>query len=250
MRAAAVLAILSLTLSTSAQHRYIVPVSGNARTDALYLGNALVINPGPGPATVAVEEIFRSPGALPCSPTPPGTIPAGDYRSVGAALIDPLCTGILALVLSSDRPVVVRASITSIALALPGQPEMRVDVADRWVEPGETALIARIPIRGAFRQRANVILVNPEEREIEVRMHLTHVEFGSPREDIVRVPARSVILQPLLEIADPRPPTGFPQAAIAEHDLVLSANGKFQAGAASIQQSGIGTYRGAVILSP
>jgi hypothetical protein len=227
---------------------YIVPIAGNAGLDPWWHTTVTVTNPGPGNATVRVEELIRPPGAAPCVATPPATLAPGEYIGVGTDFRN-ACFGIYAMVLSSDRPVVVESRITTYSLQLSAQPEMRVDVAERWIEPEQEALIGGVGIAADFGQRANLLLVNPEDRAIDVRVTLTHRQFRASRDETFRVPARSVILQPLREVEDPKPPSGFPQIVIPDHDLLVRANGRFQAGASSIQAFGVGHYRGAIILT-
>ena len=246
---ALVVMLLSAAASPASGYEYIVPISGNARSDALYVGSVIVINPGPHAATVRVAELIRSPGAAECTPTPDLVLQPGELGSVGAAYSDPFCTGIFAVVLVTDHPVVIFARVISYSIRLPGgDAEMRIDAATRWIEPDEQALIPGVPIARAFAQRANLVIVNAENRPLNVRVRLFHAQFRHAREETLTVPPHSVVLEPLREVEDPGPGSPFPSVLVPEHHLTIEADGRFQAGAAAIRHVGLGTYRPAIIL--
>lgn len=264
MRAAVILAAALVVMTAAgnldlaaSEQTYIVPVTGfvTGANGAMYGGGVRVVNQGRASASVAVTDLVQPPGSRSCSPSGPLTLEPGGIGSFGTSVTDP-CRGMFALVIASDQPLQVIATVTTYSSACCGNSEQRIDVPADWVEPGDEALIPDVPIEENLGIRANLFLVNPSDRAITIHAVIARPELAltpwtqgqvASNDVDFDVPAHSLTVRAIPGI--PTPPVKFPVVVDAIHHIRLTSTGRFQAGASSVRGS-TGQYRPAVRLAP
>jgi hypothetical protein len=120
-------------------------------------------------------------------------------------------------------------------------------VATDWIAPEREAMIPLVRILTPP-DKANIIIVNPNDFALIVRLHVERQELGKVVDSTLQVEPRSFLMSPLPPIPTPIP-GGIPQIFDAIHQITIRANGKFQAGLSNTF-GGVTVYRAAVPLQP
>ena len=250
-RSALLLLFLAVSATNgAAQYTYIVPVSGFAfGFHSQYFTSVTAFNPNSVPATLRYEAVYPAPGntncALPASTT---VLPRG---LVGLSVA---CFNLHALLLTSDQQLRLVEEVNANFISMDaagnsfGRPELEpVEVATDWIAPERDVMIPLVRILEPT-DRANLILVNPNDFLLTVTLHVERQELGESVDSTLQVEPRSFLMSPVVPIPNPIS-SGFPQGLEGIHRITLRANGKFQAGVSNTD--GWGTiYRPAIPLQP
>jgi hypothetical protein len=251
MRRAAFLLVLLAVCSPqlAAQYTYIVPVSGFASGfQSQFFTSIAAFNPTLAPATLRYEAVYPAPATTNCIlPSPITVLP----RSlVGLA---PACFGLHALALTSDQPLRLIEEVNASFIFSDaagnsfGRPELEpIEVAADWIAPEREAMIPLVRLLTP-RDKANLILVNPNDFLLIVRLHIERQELGKVVDSTLQLQPRSFLMTSIVPI--PVPESAFPIVYTAIHEITLRANGKFQAGVSNTF-GGVTVYRAAVPLQP
>ncbi|MBV8546006.1 MAG: hypothetical protein JO093_18970 [Acidobacteria bacterium] len=237
--------------NVAAQYTYIVPVSGVASGfNSQYFTSVIAFNPTLAPVTLRYEAIYPAPGTTNCRlPSSLTVLPRG---LVG---LGPACFGLHALVVTSDQPLRVVEEVFATFLVKDatgntfGRSELEpIEVATDWIAPEREAMIPLVRILTPP-DKANIILVNPNDFVLIVRLHVERQELGKVVDSTLQLEPRSFLMTLVPPIPTPIPSGGIPQVFDAIHQITIRANGKFQAGVSNTYGGGT-IYRAAVPLQP
>jgi hypothetical protein len=231
------LVLLVTATNVAAQYTYIVPVSGGVSGfRSIFLTEITAFNPNATTATLRYQAVYPGPGTTGCVLPSSQTILPRALVGVSMA-----CFSVHALVLTSDMPLritdLVTASLPDAYRPDANRFEMQpVEVATDWIAPGTEAMIPLVRIlrtsgSDITPDKANLVLVNPNDFVLTVSLHVERRELGKSVDSIVEVQPRSMLMTSIAPIPTPIPP--FPTIYDAIHEITLRANGKFYAGASN-----------------
>jgi hypothetical protein len=233
---------------TEAQYTYIVPVAGSAfGFRSQYQTEITALNPNAAPATVRYDAFYPTPGGILCGmPSHQTILP----RSVSGLLS--ACFNLHALVVTSDRPLNVMADVVAFFFnpsntSVTSTQVEPVEVATDWIAPESDAMIPNVRMLYPS-DKANLVLVNPNDFLLTVSLHIERPELGKSVDDSRQVQPRSFLMTPVAQIPTPQPGTE-PRIFDAVHNLTVRANGKFYAGVSN-NYLGSSVFKSAVPLQP
>ena len=238
---------LALAAILAADHHYIIPLIGNSYgIPASHLATATMLNPTSRPATVRRTGLYPAD----CTKMTQSWLLAPHSSVEVAWPYDSNCHGTLAaLTVVSDEPLYIRGSILTHGF-MPAwiMDTQEYDAPTAWIEAGVEAVTSGVTIDGGH--RTNLLVINPNPEPLQVEVHVYRSEFDAFRTDAFEVPPATLRLFPIAPVANPDPPTGEPIAVTGHHDIVVKANGRFQAGASSVNTYGGNVFRKAIPLEP
>jgi len=128
-----------------------------------------------------------------------------------------------------------------------GHPELEaIEVATDWIAPEHEAMIPLVRILDPP-DKANIILVNPNDFLLTVTLHVERQELGKSVDSTLQLEPRSFLMTNIVPIPTPESPIPIGYTAI--HQITVRANGKFQAGVSNTF-GGVTAYRAAIPLQP
>ena len=240
--------VLALALLLAADHQSIIPIFGIAhgRDGTSHFASATVFNPTRRTATIRRTALLSTRCPVPevWQVPPRATVELGHEFA-------PDCTDIGAMSVVSDEPVLVTGSITTVFNRFGEFPLSLWDIQPyeaptTWIEPGMEAVTEA---RVLEFHRGNLLLVNPNSTTLRVEIAVERPEFSASRTETADVPPLSIRLLPIAELEDPSP-SPFPRVVSGRHVLTLRGDGRFQAGASSLDLFGGNVFRKAVPLEP
>ena len=232
----------------------IIPILGSSSGhQARYFATATVFNPTPRTAIVrraALYPLTLHPGCtLPAEWSVPShraiTIQFEGTSTCGGLLP----VGLTALSITSEEPVVVTNHVVSNFLETGVVDRQRIEEPTQWIE-ADVEAVTGAEIEPAFRYRANLLVINPNDFTLVVRMQVRRGDRTGPtREETIDVPPRSSRLHPIEYIRNPLYDyPDYPFGLHNLHEITLVANGRFWAGASSINDEGGCDFRKAIPL--
>jgi hypothetical protein len=246
LRFTLVLVLLATSAGAAAQYTYIVPVAGSAfGFGSQYSTEITAVNPNPVPATLRYEAFYPTPGPLPCTVRSTQVMLPRSVSNVSAA-----CFQLHAMLLSSDQPLKLKEIVVGFVRDTSGLMRFQlqpVDIANDWIAPETDALIPGVRMLNPP-DKANLILVNPNDFLLSVNLHVERPELRQSADYIFQVQRRSLLMSPVAQIPTPVS-NEDPVIFSAVHHFTVRANGKFCAGVSNTF-SGAPIFIAAIPLQP
>jgi hypothetical protein len=242
-----VLVLFAASSGAPAQYTYIVPIAGSASGfGSQYSTEITAVNPNSTPATLRYEAFYPTPGPLPCTVHSTQVILPRSESYVPTA-----CFQLHAMLLSSDQPLKVKEIVFGLVRETSGLARFQmqaVEIANDWIAPDTDALISRVRMFTPP-DKANLILVNPNDFLLTVTLHVERPELLQSADYTFQVQPRSLLMSPVAQIPTPVPIDELPIVFNAVHLFTVRANGKFCAGVSNTF-SGTPIYIAAIPLQP
>ena len=218
----------------------IIPVIGESTGHrAQHRARALVFNPTPRTAIVRKVDVYPLSLNSACRIPQEWSVPPRQTESI--EINDSFCgpIGLTALSIASDEPVVVQNEVVSHFQDTTVTDVQLFEAPAQWIEAGMEAMTSAT-VQPARNLRGNLLVINPNDFVLVVQMHVQRRDAPGPsRDETFEVAPHSSRLHSIEYIPNPHPdyPLGFDWS----HEITLAANGRFWAGASSIDENG-GSY--------